>query len=127
MADIFGFDELERLINNMIDSFDGKVSNKLSQIGDEVVANTQLNTPVLSGNLRRSWTHSDVEREGTGYKVEVGTNIDYAEAVEYGHKTKNGGFVKGRFMLTNVVKKKEKELPKAMKEVINELIGELKL
>lgn len=121
MADTFGFNELEQSINDMINNFDEKISNKLSQIGDEVVADTQLNTPVLSGNLRRSWTRSEVEKVGNIYKVEVGTNIDYAEPVEYGHKVGKSGFVKGQFMLTNAVEKKKRNIDEDLKDLIEEL------
>lgn len=125
MADTFGFNELEQSINDMINNFDEKISNKLGQIGDEVVADTQLNTPVLSGNLRRSWTRSEVEKAGNIYKVEVGTNVDYAEPVEYGHKVGKSGFVKGQFMLTNAIEKKN--IDKDMEELINDIAEELKL
>ena len=127
MADTFGFEEFEQSINDMVNKFDEKVSNKLGQTGDEVVADTQLSTPVLTGNLRRSWTRSNVEKTGDTYKVECGTNIDYAEPVEYGHRVGKSGFVKGQFMLTNAVKKKEKELPGDMEDLINDITEELKL
>lgn len=127
MVDTFGFDEFEQNINDMLNNFDKKVIDKLGQIGDEVVADTQLNTPVLTGNLRRSWTRSDVEKEYTVYKVEVGTNIDYAEAVEYGHKVGKSGFVKGQFILTNAVEKKKKNINKDLEELINDITEELKL
>ncbi len=126
MADTFGFDGFEESINDMISSFDEKISNKLGQIGDEVIADTQLNTPVLTGNLRRSWTRSEVEKTGTTYRVECGTNVDYAEAVEFGHKV-GSGFVRGQFMLTNAVEKKKRNINSDMEELINDITEELRL
>lgn len=121
MSNTFGFDELEEAINNMINNFDEKVSNKLGQIADEVVADTQLATPVDTGNLRRSWTRSDVEKSGTTYKVEVGTNINYAESVEYGHRA-GSGFVAGQFMLTKAVEKKKSNIDRDLEDLARELI-----
>ncbi|MHC1683421.1 MAG: HK97 gp10 family phage protein [Clostridiaceae bacterium] len=127
MSDVFGFDEFESKIDNMINSIDGIVNSKFGALLDETVANTQLTTPVQSGNLRRSWGRSKITKEGNIYKGEVGTNIDYAEHVEYGHVTKNGGFVKGQFMLTNSVKVAEKKLPHVSDDILDEITKELKL
>lgn len=126
MSDTFGFDEFEQSINDMISNIDEKISNKLGQIGDEVVADTQLTTPVLTGNLRRSWTRSDVEKTGTTYTVEVGTNVDYAEAVEFGHRV-GSGFVRGQFMLTNAVERKKRNIDRDMEDLINDITEELRL
>jgi hypothetical protein len=123
VADTFGFEDLEEAINDMINNFDEKVSNKLGQIADEVVADTQLATPVDTGNLRRSWTRSDVEKSGTTYKVEVGTNIDYAEPVEFGHRVGTSGFVRGQFMLTKAVEKKKSNINKDLEDLARELMS----
>jgi len=41
--------------------------------------------PVLTGRLRASITH-EVNKEGAGYIGKVGTNVEYAPAVEFGLK-----------------------------------------
>ena len=48
------------------------------------------NTPVLSGELRQSLI---VQNDTVGYTKE------YAPHVEYGHRTRNGGWVDGQFFL----------------------------
>nr|DAF98351.1 MAG TPA: type I neck protein [Siphoviridae sp. ctnNB1] len=47
-------------------------------------------TPIDTGELRKS---SAVNKEEMGYMKE------YAPHVEYGHRTKNGGFVQGQYFL----------------------------
>ncbi len=68
-------------------------------------------TPVDTGELRLSLGQSGDE---------VGYTKDYAPHVEYGHRTANGGFVKGqRFLERNVEKQRpvyKKDLVKALKE-----------
>lgn len=54
-------------------------------------------TPVDTGELRKSagMTLPNVE-DGTG---EVGYTKEYAPHVEFGHRTKNGGYVPGQYYL----------------------------
>lgn len=79
--------------------------NRLSSLRLDAVRKKQLTeilgrarapggTPVDSGELRLS---SSVSGEEMGYAK------DYAPHVEYGHRTKNGGYVQGqRFLQDNV-------------------------
>lgn len=127
MADTFGFDEFERKLNKIINEAPEVIEKFLAEIADETIAETQLNTPVITGNLRRSWGRSDVKREGNNFSVEVGSNLDYAEAVEYGHKVGKNGFVKGQFILTNEVEYAKKNFDKNLERYIDKMTEELKL
>lgn len=49
-------------------------------------------TPVVSGQLRESASVSMNE-------YEMGYSAEYAPHVEYGHRTRNGGFVQGKYYL----------------------------
>jgi hypothetical protein len=80
-----------------------------------VLHNALLNkTPIDTGNLRKMWSAGDnlafiVEKEGNGYMVtftndaQNATGYKYGRAVNYGHKTPNGGWVQGRFFVENSV------------------------
>ena len=70
------------------------------------------NTPVKTGNLRKSWSTDNllltVERRGNVYTVSIenkalnrkyGDNTFYASFVEGGYHAKNGRFIPGRFMM----------------------------
>lgn len=127
MADTFGFDEFEKKLNKIINEVPKVIEDFLGAIADETVAETQLNTPVVTGNLRRSWGRSDVKREGNNFSVEVGSNLEYAPAVEYGHKVGRSGFVKGQFILTNEVEYMKKNFDKNLKEYVENVTEELKL
>ncbi|MGX4686307.1 HK97 gp10 family phage protein [Vagococcus sp. JNUCC 83] len=57
-------------------------------------------TPVKSGNLRRGYRIMKARRLSSGRIVGALVNNEkYFKYVNDGHRTKNGGFVKGRFML----------------------------
>ena len=98
MADIDGINELLNHIQRIEDSIDNIIKESLDETATMVIADTKLNTPVKTGNLRRSWTHGDVERNGDTYTVEVGSSLLYAPFVEEGHR-QGKTFVQGRFML----------------------------
>lgn len=95
-----------------------------------VLPNTPRGTyPVSSGKsggtLKRGWvskTHAEaangsgtptaqearayamslpVTKSGSDYTIEIVNPVEYASYVEYGHRTVNGGFVKGQYFLTN--------------------------
>lgn len=68
---------------------------------NKVVSLAKPLTPVKSGNLRRGYRVVKARKLSSGRIVgEVINNEHYFKYVEEGHRTKNGGFVKGKFMLT---------------------------
>ena len=73
-------------------------------MGDCVVE-AQPNTPVVTGNLRRSIKIQELaeERNGvvSGLWGSSDTAVGYALAIEAGSHTRSGNFVQGRFMLRN--------------------------
>lgn len=101
----------------------------------------------VGGTLRRGWTsktHDEaaggkskaaagyaqslpITKDGDEYTIEIINPVEYASFVEYGHRTVNGGWVKGRYMLTISEEKLkkiapsvlEKKLKKAMEEAVN--------
>ena len=56
------------------------------------------------GTLRRGWggraQNFDVRKEGHNYVVEIINPTEYASYVEFGHRTRNGGWVPGQYFLT---------------------------
>lgn len=68
---------------------------------NKVVSLAKPLTPVKSGDLRRGYRVVKARKLSTGRIVGAAINNEhYFKYVEEGHRTKNGEFVKGRFMLT---------------------------
>lgn len=68
-------------------------------------------TGKVGGTLRRGWTNGKragaayaqslpIRQSGNTYVIEIVNNVKYAHYVEYGHRTRNGGWAEGRFMLS---------------------------
>lgn len=54
------------------------------------------NSPEDTGQLKGAWSISKVYRQGDSYIAEIVNIAPYATFVNYGHRTRNGGFVVGR-------------------------------
>lgn len=92
--------------------FETALMTATQEIARELHKALLQNTPIRTGNLRKMWSAGEnltftVEQIGDGFEVTLindaransADGFAYAEAVEYGHKTPNGGWVKGRFFL----------------------------
>lgn len=88
------FMQNEQLLTRM----QGFVEKVLYEAALEVLNKTIFRTPVDTGLLRGSWELSEIYWYGDTALIILINNTYYASFVEYGHRTKSGGFVPGRFM-----------------------------
>lgn len=90
-----GFDlfneKLEAIENNGPET----VNKFIAQEAETILGRVKGNTPTITGRLKNGW-HRTAAANG---KCQIYDNVDYAAHVEYGHRTRNGGFVKGQKML----------------------------
>lgn len=126
MSDTFGFDELENEMKNVINNLDKVLEEILEDTATECIAEAQSRSPVLSGALRRSWTHDEVKANGNEKSIQLGSAIEYAQYVEEGYKRGNT-YVKGRYMLKDSITIAEKEFKDNVEEAIEKVMGGLKL
>lgn len=69
-----------------------KINKKVKTDIEEALTNSaliverdaKLNAPVDTGRLRSSITHKENNYGNSNLSVEIGTNVQYAQAVEYG-------------------------------------------
>lgn len=67
---------------------------------NKIVSLAKPLTPIDTGDLRRGYRVMKARKLSTGRIVGIIYNTEkYFKYVEDGHRLKNGGFVKGRFML----------------------------
>lgn len=115
--------EMEQILREL---GQGKLEEFYKQILMELVlrldAKVKLNTPVDTGNLRRNWRVGEVTKRGNVYEVEYFNNTEYAAAVEFGHRTRGGSDVRGRYMLTIGEAQLEEEIPQLLEQRIVEYI-----
>jgi hypothetical protein len=105
-------------------------------------------TVKMGGTLRRGWTSKthDEAASGTGkrgepakeyaaslpvrkvgdyYKIQIINPVEYASYVEFGHRTKSGGWVEGRYMLTISEEQLKQISPVVLQRMINKKLHEV--
>jgi len=87
-----GFDELIQKFSDSLGEYPEHVDTVLAQSAELMINDVKMKTPVDTGLLRNSWKRTGVMNG----KVEIYNNTEYANHVEYGHRTRNGGDVKRR-------------------------------
>lgn len=89
------------------------------------------------GTLRRGWGSKSggaatsyaqslhVQKSGNVYTVEIVNPVDYASYVEFGHRTVNGGWVEGRYMLTISEEKLKTVAPSVLESMVLKKLREV--
>lgn len=93
--DMFGFDQLEAKMQDILDSTPKLKDEFVSQQAELLIGRVKDNTPVAAengGTLRNGW-HRTTAKQGN---ATVYNNTEYAAHVEYGHriKRKDGSWAK---------------------------------
>lgn len=117
--------EFANKVNNQHD-FETHIMTLTQQIARVLHHTLLIKTPVDTGNLRKMWSAGNnlyftVEKKSNGYEVTLindaqnGEGFKYGKAVNYGHKTPNGGWVMGRFFVENSIAETEEQLKTIVK------------
>lgn len=88
-----------RGVTTLIKNTPGATDAILKKLGLIVYKKVKELTPVDTGTLRLRWFLT----KPVNNQIEIKNNVNYALAVEKGHKMKNGRFISGRFMLTKAM------------------------
>ena len=121
MADVDGLEEFLNYLNRVASNIDNIIDESLEETSTMVIADTKLNTPVKTGALKRSWTHSGVQGNNITKTVEVGSSLVYAQPVEEGHRTRGNTFAQGRFMLRDSITKNKDKLQQKINDKLSRL------
>lgn len=79
--------------NEILKATNESLYNALYIIGAKAADYAAAKAPVDTGRLRNSLTHEVSMNEKAVY---VGSNVEYAPFVEYGHRTRSGKTVEGK-------------------------------
>jgi hypothetical protein len=135
MAKMGSFDYSE--FSEFIEKFEAKSDKKaIQQILDDamtkavriVLADVIENTPereTNGGTLKRGWQSGPVKTSGNKVTAEVFNPVHYAPHVEYGHRTRGGGFVAGQYMLTNTLNEVKSVYEKLAAEALEKHMADL--
>ena len=102
---IKGLDKFIISLNEMDDNFNRDLQALVEKHGGILLRNTKMKTPVDTGQLRRSW-----ELEKGDLYVKLINRTEYAQFIEYGHRTRGGkSYIEGVYMLKTSFEKTKKD------------------
>ena len=114
--EIKGIDNFLKDINNIQSNFHGDLQKLIEKHGGILLRNTKMKTPVDTGQLRRSW-----QLEKGDLYVKVYNNVEYAQFIEWGHRTRGGkSYVEGVYMLKTSFEKTEKEFNRDLEKLFKQ-------
>lgn len=87
---------------------DFKIDNILNKYGKAGVSALAAATPVDTGKTAASWTY-EIEKSRDGctiswYNTNENRGVNIAMILQYGHGTRNGGYVRGRDYINPAIK-----------------------
>lgn len=102
---------------------DRKLRNVLASAGDRGVAALRANTPVGTGKTANSWKYK-IKQTKRGVKIvwyntNVVSKVPIAIILQYGHGTRQGGYVQGRDYINPAMEPLFDEIDRMVGRAIN--------
>ena len=121
---IEGLDEFEKKLVQIIShDYPREFEQMVIQVANDLKDATADTTPVDTSHLQENWFVGELVKRGNDYYIEVYNNVEYAEPVEYGHRTKKGGFVEGAHMMELSVELLKIQLPSYLRDWLSDFIN----
>lgn len=120
-----GLDEIEQQLAQMIEqTYPAEFEAMIKQLASELRDKVKVKTPKDTSHLSDSWTVGELVKRGDEYYIEVFNNVEYAEPVEYGHRTRGGkGFIPGAHMMEISLTELDKELTPFLRDWLSNFIS----
>lgn len=147
-------DKLEKLTDADINDLCVKCSKELAArllalvIPRTIVGDYPAGSGKMGGTLRRGWTsktHAEaasgkgkngkpikeyvaslpVRKVGNYYIIKIINPVEYSPYVEFGHRTKSGGWVDGKYMLTISEERLKQIAPRVLEKMLYQKIREV--
>ena len=132
-----GLDGLLDKVSRLSPEIDGAVSRAMADEGLSWRDDVRDNTPVDTGDLRRSWELTGPDKKGLKFEMDLANPLEYVEFVEYGHRQEPGRFVPaigkrlvadyvpGSYMLRDGTRRLEETLKPAVQKEVRKAIESL--
>ena len=127
-VDTKGLKELQKKIQQFenvdYDRLAQKCTNQLaSRMQKKCVKRNEC--AVKTGHMKGSWrAKKAIKRDGV-WQATVFNPVKYAPYVEYGHRTVNGGWVNGRFIMSRSADEIERDASKIIEKEVNKELAKV--
>lgn len=117
------FDKIETFLKDS--SASKKFLPILEKYGKQGVQALQSATPVNSGNTASSWSY-EIVNKGNEYSISfsnsnINNGVNIAIILQYGHGTRNGGYVQGRDYINPAIKQVFDEMTNELSKEVGHL------
>ena len=133
------FEEFARHVNAEISGgqLKNEVQKSVKNVGETYKRNAEANTPVKTGDLRRSWQLIGPIFSGADITIELRNSKNYASFVENGHRQTPGRYVPtigkrlkaswvpGQHYLQKATKQTSNQIPQLITPVMDDILRRL--
>jgi Bacteriophage HK97-gp10, putative tail-component len=133
------FKKFEEHLLHLKKNFPSELEQFLLDVSKSLNRAVLKRTPKLTGELKQGWKISGIERDGDKMYITVyndatteyeGRTVPLAPFIEFGHKVVNKqgevvGKADGFFMLTTSIKTINRQIPRRLRKVFDELVSKL--
>lgn len=151
-VDVFGFDELEKVMKRCEKNYPNQADAFLMAEGQAVNKKTKSLTPVRTKKLRNSWRLKKVKlyKSGKVRVVRVQSTAPHAHLIELGHEVvrggrtrergrklnrvqrsargiKSGGYVQGKFMLEKSMSEAQTKFKSGAEKLLDKLTKDVQI
>ena len=135
--DTKGLDGLLDKVSRLSPEIDAAVYTAMADEGLSWRDDVRDNTPVDTGDLRRSWELTGPDKKGLKFEMDLANPLEYALYVELGHRQEPGRFVPaigkrlvadyvpGSYMLRDGTRRLEETLKPAVQKEVRKAIESL--
>lgn len=112
-------DGLEEKLAERAEEYQARLAKGIKRAGQQVAGEARKRAPVNTGHLRRS-IRARLKEENGETVSKIGTNVDYAIHVEYGHRTRGGkSYVLGRYFLYGALQSQKGNVLRIITRALN--------
>lgn len=112
-------DGLEEKLVEQAEEYQARLAKGIKRAGQQVAGEARKRAPVNTGHLRRS-IRARLKEENGETVSKIGTNVDYAIHVEYGHRTRGGkSYVPGRYFLYGALQSQKGNVLRIIARALN--------
>lgn len=133
------FEEFAKHVNAQVSGgqLKNEVKKSVKNVGETYKRNAETNTPVKTGDLRRSWELKGPFFSSTDISLELRNSKNYASFVENGHRQTPGRYVPaigkrlkaswvpGQHFLQKATKQTSNQIPRLITPVMDDILRRL--
>lgn len=114
-------DYIKKMVNQYTIEYPKESKKFVREQAKKVKANVKVDTPKVTGNLRKAWKHSVSSRKGK-VNGNVYNNAPHAHLVEDGHFNVDGTWNEGKHMLYNTMLKSRPEIDSEFDKFVEDVL-----